>query len=205
MTDKSTPKFMKPGDNPELDRLLEKARQEGSEPPGEYYYDMFGRRRRLATVDQDAPTLARNDRSAPTGPVVTETPAGVPVKMTQDRLLRFAAIGIGGPVLALVIGAIGMNVRQPTTQMGSAVSNGGIGPSVSVGVAPATARATPLPTMTAVPVTIEDAGAPSATPNDTRPAPGRPNAAVTPRVKATDDPYSDSPPKQRKPDAGDIW
>jgi hypothetical protein len=32
-------------DDPELDRLLEEARGKGSEPPGEYYYDMFGRRR----------------------------------------------------------------------------------------------------------------------------------------------------------------
>jgi hypothetical protein len=208
MTDKPTPKFMKPGDNPELDRLLEKARQEGSEPPGEYYYDMFGRRRRIVTVDQDAATLVQGDKSAPTGPVVTETPAGMPAKMTHDRILRYAAMAIGGPLLALMIGAIGMNVGQQTTQVASAASTGGIAPSVSVGVAPATARAVPSPTMTAAPMTIEDAGAPPASPSNTRPVPGRPEAAVaprTPKVQPTNDPYAEVPPKQRKPDAGDIW
>lgn len=207
MTDKPTPKFMKPGDNPELDRLLEKARQEGSEPPGEYYYDMFGRRRRIVTVDQDAATLVQGDKSAPTGPVVTEAPAGMPAKMTRDRILRYAAMAIGGPLLALVIGAIGMNVRPLPPPMTSVASSSGIASSVSAGVAPATARAVP-PSMMTVPAPIEDAGARLASPSDTRPRPGTPQAAVaprTPKVQPTNDPYAEVPPKQRKPDAGDIW
>ena len=35
--DKAAPKFMKPGDDPELDRLLEEARGVGREVAGEYY------------------------------------------------------------------------------------------------------------------------------------------------------------------------
>src|SRR5689334_4313472 len=110
MRDKPTPKFMKPGDNPELDRLLEKARQEEAEPLGEYYYDMFGRRRLVAALDPEAPTVERDEKSTEAG-MMTEMPAGVPAKMKPLRVVTYAMMAIVGPLAALIIGAVGMNRR----------------------------------------------------------------------------------------------
>jgi hypothetical protein len=229
MSNKPTPKFMKPGDDPELDRLLEKARREGSEPPGEYYYDLFGRRRRLAVVDQDAPTIPGSPwaskgveidsaalpsalmPAAPapsTGPVVTETPAGVPAKMTQARVLRLATMAIGGPVLVMVIGATWMNSRVPVAN-GSIVNSAASTTDLGVHAAPPVSSGTPAPTMTAEPAIVEDAGAATTAPSGTSSAPLRPTDKVPPRVprpKSPDDPYSNPPVTPRKPDAGSkIW
>jgi hypothetical protein len=228
MSNKPTPKFMKPGDDPELDRLLEKARREGSEPPGEYYYDLFGRRRRLAVVDQDAPTIPGSpwagkgveiDKAAlpsalmptkapvvSTRPVVTEMPAGVPPK-NQMRWLALGALAIVGAVVSLALGAI----QPPKVQPGTMIA-----PPAAVSAAamasPPVVSAAAAPTMTAVPVIEMDAGAaPAVTsaPSSTTTAPVRPRDKVAPRgptPTSPEDPYSNPPATPRKPDAGSkIW
>lgn len=232
MSRKPTPKFMKPGDDPELDRLLEKARSEGSEPPGRFYYDIFGRRRRLALVDagidQDAPTnpgtpsagkgveidraalpsaLMPSSPVASTGPMVTETPIGVPTpaSMTQARVLRLATLAIGAPVLAMVIGAIWMNTRvfdaPAASTSGSALTSPSAPPS----------SAAP-PSNAAGALMVEDAGTAPAVmtvPSIQLSATIRPTGSGSPRGArpgASDDPYADPPTNPLRPNTGSkIW
>ena len=73
--------------------MLSEVRSKGSEPPGEHYYEVFGRRRRVPVVDQEAPTLVPNEKSekgATTGPVVTETR---PAAVLPKKQMMWLALG----------------------------------------------------------------------------------------------------------------
>jgi hypothetical protein len=211
--EKAAPKFLKPGDDPELDRLLAEARRDGSEPLGELYYDMFGRLRRAPVVDQDATTLVQsdrsnsNDKSVSTGPVVTETrPAAMPRKMPQSRVLALTVLGIVGPVIVLTIVALrpgagaqgkrldGLPARSVTASPGAAVEL----PSISGGAAPMTAP--------------EDGGAKAARTTEPTgsalapPGPGAKPGPKGPRSKSSGDPDPYPSAQPRKPNSGsDIW
>ena len=141
--DKAAPKFMKPGDDPELDRLLEEARGVGREVAGEYYYDMFGRRRLVPA--------GRGGGGAAVGRVL---------RKRQAVWLGLGALAIMGPVVALGLGVFQRRegpggAREALPGMGSAVSA-----SVMV-VAPTvhSGAAAPAVQRTAVPVIEEDGGA----------------------------------------------
>jgi len=86
--EKAAPKFMKPGDDPELDRLLEAAKEEDGEAEARVYYDMFGRRR------------------VEGGTGVAVGARAQPGKMRQSRVVALALIGIVGPLAALGIAAL---------------------------------------------------------------------------------------------------
>jgi hypothetical protein len=229
------PKFTYPGDDPELDRLLNEARIEG-ERDLTSFPDMFGRRkvRAGADVDQDAATIpgspwkskgageidkgalpsalmpnGSGGPAASTGPVVTETPAGVPSKV-QTRWLALGALTIVGPVLALAFGALHQPKVTEGTQSALPVMSSAV--SASAMASPPVASAAPTPKMTAPPVIEEDAGAaPAVTtdPSSTRPVVPTPGAKLGPkgpRPKSTDDPYADPSAKPRQPEPGaNIW
>ena len=198
------PKLTYPGDDPELDRLLNEARIEG-ERDLTSFPDMFGRRKVRAgeggvggEVDQDAATMPGSPwkstskgageidtgalpsalmPNASDAPVIRETPAGVPPK-NQTRWLALGTLTIVGPVAALALGLALHATKVPQgTQYALPGISGGV--SASTMAAPPVASAAPAPKMTAVPVVEEDAGAaPAAT---TAPSGARP--AVWPKAK----------------------
>lgn len=211
--EKAAPKFLQPGDDPELDRLLDEARREGAEPLGEVYYDMFGRLRRTAVGVESATTLgqserrSRNDKSLSTGPVVTETPpVGRPRKMTQAWVLGLAALGIIGPTIVLTIAALrsgpglpGKQASQLPERNGAAIPAAFIEPpTLSGGEASMKAP--------------EDRGAAPATTTEpsnvalTPPRPGAKPGSKGPAPRSSAAPYPYPSAKPRKPNPGsDIW
>ncbi len=201
--DKAAPKFMKPGDDPELDRLLEEARGKESEPPSEYYYDMFGRRRRVPAVDPNE----KSEKGPSTG-VVTETRPAAAQPKRQTRWLALGALAIVGPVAALALGAF-----HPPKVPQSAMITPPAAASAGAMVAASTLDSgAPAPTLTAAPTLEEDAGAApavTATPTVVRPAPSGAGVKLGPKgpkPKSTEDPYAAPSVKPRKPDPGsDIW
>lgn len=179
MSNTPVPKFTYPGDDPKLDSFLNEARIEG-ERDLTSYPDMFGRRKLrsksggVAEVDQEALTNPGSpweskessaiDKSAlpsalvpiaptaSTGPVVTETPAGMPGK-TQSRWLMLGALTIIGPVTLVAI----IVSRPPSLPQGaSRVPSAAV--SVTVTAPPSASIRATAPTMTATPI-LEDAGA----------------------------------------------
>lgn len=184
------PKFTYPGDDPELDRLLNEARIEG-ERDLTSFPDMFGRRKaRTATgsvgeeVDQDATTMPGSawatkgageiDRGAlPSAltPNASEGPAAStePVvtekpaggsPKTQTRWLALGALAIIGPVLALGFAAL-QPPKVPQRSQDALPGIPGVA-SASSQASPPVTSAAPAPKMTAVPAIEEDSGAPPA-------------------------------------------
>jgi hypothetical protein len=194
--DKPAPKFMKPGDDPELDRMLAEVRAKGSEPPPEYYYDVLGRRRRVPVVDQEAPTLVPNEKGATTAPVVTETRPAAVLPGRQKMWLALGALAILGPVVALALGAFQSGKVPPQGALTVPMSATNATSAATMAVPPVMSAA-PAPTMSAVPVIELDAGAApvvTAIPSAARPAvgPGAPS-------KTKDDPYDAAAPSPANP------
>lgn len=190
MSTTPVPKFTYPGDDPELDSFLNEARIEG-ERDLTSYPDMFGRRKlrsksgSVAEVDQEALTnpgspwkskdISAIEKSAPpsalapsaptasTGPVVTETPAGMPAK-TQSRWLMLGALTIIGPVTLVAI----IVYRQSTLPQGASMVASAAG-SVTAPARPSASIRATAPTMTATPI-LEDAGAALVAPTGAQPA-----------------------------------
>jgi hypothetical protein len=191
--DKAAPKFMKPGDDPELDRLLDEARGKESEPPGEYYYDMFGRRRRVPAVDPH-----EKSEKGPEAGVVTETRPATAPPQRQTRWLALGALAIVGPVVALALGAFqsgkgAQGARIPSPDAASAAAR------VAAVMIDSGA---PAPTMIAAPALEEDAGAaPAVTATPT--GSGGPAAPAPVKPKHTkgrgEDPYEAPAPGPAKP------
>jgi hypothetical protein len=203
------PKFTYPGDDPELDRLLNEARIEG-ERDLTSFPDMFGRRKvRTAEgaaggeVDQDAATIPgspwtskgageidkgalpsalmpANGPAVSTRPVMAETPAGVPPK-NQTRWLALGALTIIGPVLALAFAAI----QPPKVPQGARIAPPAAASDAASAAPPVVSAAAPR--MTAVPVIEEDAGAAPAV--TAEPSGARPTLRPGVRPKVKDDPY----------------
>jgi hypothetical protein len=208
------PKFTYPGDDPELDRLLNEARIEG-ERDLTSFPDMFGRRKLRAggEVDQDAATvpgspwtskgageidkgalpsalMPTKEPAVSTRPGMAETPAGVPPK-NQTRWLALGALTIIGPVAAL---ALGVALHATKGPQGAIVIPPGM-VSVAASAAPPVVSAA-APRMTAVPVIEEDAGAAPAV--TAEPSGARPTVAPGLRTKVKNDPYDAAAPGPAK-------
>ena len=211
------PKFTYPGDDPELDRLLNEARIEG-ERDLTSFPDMFGRRKVRAgeggaggEVDQDAATMPGSPwkstskgageidtgalpsalmPNASDAPVIRETPAGVPQK-NQTRWLALGTLTIVGPVAAL---ALGLALNATKVPQGAMVAPPRV-VSVSVGAEPPVVSAA-APRMTPVPVIEEDAGAAPAV--TATPSGARPTVHPGVRLKVKDDPYDAATPGPAK-------
>lgn len=194
--DKPAPKFIKPGDDPELDRMLDEARSKGSEPPGEFYYDVFGRRRRVRPAGA-ATAAEKSEKGAPGGAVVTETRPAAALGQKQKLWLALGTLAIVGPVVALALGAF----RSGKLPQGALAVPMSATSSATMAVPPVVSAPAAPPTMTAVPVVEPDAGAApavSATPSAARAEPSAPGAKLGPKgtkPKSTDDPYNEPPKK----------
>jgi hypothetical protein len=186
-----------------MDRLLDEARGKESEPPGEHYYDMFGRRRRVPAVDPH-----EKSEKGPEAGVVTETRPATAPPQRQTRWLALGALAIVGPVVALALGAF----QSPRMQQSARITPPAAASAEARGAEARVDSGAPAPTMTAAPALEEDAGAAPAvttTPTVVRPAPSGVGVKLgpkTPKPKSTEDPYAAPSVKPRKPDPGsDIW
>ena len=160
------------GDDPELDRLLEEARGAGREVAGEYYYDMFGRRRLVPA--------GRGGGGAAVGRVL---------RKRQAVWLGLGALAIMGPVVALGLGVF----QRREGPGGAREALPGMGSVMAMVVAPMvdSGAMAPAVQMTAVPVIEEDGGAAPAV----SVAPVVPVPVKTKSVKGRgDDPYDAAVP-----------
>jgi hypothetical protein len=184
------PKFMKPGDDPVLDRALEELRfDSGLYKPGEY--DLFGRRRALGQKhDPKTPPPAEEPPAPVATPAATPAPA-VAVAKPQRLKLWVAAAAVLAALVPVLVYAL---VWKPPVATAPAAN-----PSVTP--APAESTAAPAPpratASAATPQTAPDAGgAPEApatsNPMVVPPAPDGTHKRAPKLHGALDDPYGDA-------------
>jgi hypothetical protein len=176
------PKFMKPGDDPELDRALNELRfDSGLYKAGDY--DMFGRRRATGRSEGE-PTAEGDERATQGHQASAASRRWLRVKPWAAAGAVLAAIG---PVVvyATLWGPPREQAKAPPTERTAEAPNGSARtPPMS---APAATGASTAASPTAPPASAEPAPAPpsSATPAATTSG-ARPPASASPRVKQHD-------------------
>ena len=183
MSEEQDPKFMKPGDDPVLDRALNELRfDSGLYQRGEY--DLFGRQRALGPGAEGAAGAAEEKPAA--------VPGAAPSRAVGRKKIGAGVLAVMAALVPVVVFSMVWKPSEgPATKMTAGVGTTAASvapeaaavPQVVMSVAPV---ASALPTASAAATAVSPMVTPSSAPLRQHPMPKRPRSG--------DDPYGDAAP-----------